>query len=92
MAAAAIEVPVLAPAGGAPTEYTCELCHRTVDECLRLELLSEIVNLCGWNCVIAYAAIRADQQMEGIRKRLAAKTMECAELDELLTLHEAGVF
>jgi hypothetical protein len=92
MAAAAIEVPVLAPAGGAPAEYTCEFCHRTVDQCLRLELLGEIVNLCGWNCLIAYAAIQANHQTEGIRRSLAERTRECTELDELLTLHEAGVF
>jgi hypothetical protein len=92
MAAAAIEVQVLAPASGAPTGHTCEFCHREVEECLRLELTGEIVELCGWNCIIAYAAIQANNRAEHLRRSLAEKTRECAELDELLTLHEAGVF
>jgi hypothetical protein len=92
MAPVTTEIRESAPAAGGVPSHTCEVCHREVEQCLRLELTGEIVELCGWNCLVGYAEVQANSEVQHLREGLESKTRECAELDELLTLHEAGVF
>ncbi len=80
MAVVTMEIRESAPAVGIPS-HTCEFCRREVEECLRLELTGEIVELCGWNCLVGFAAVQANNEVQHLREALAAKRRECGELD-----------